>query len=59
MRFRNETALAAGFVAEVAVDGVWRPVEESTYDARCWVNGRPCVAREHRFGGIVVQLIEP
>jgi hypothetical protein len=57
MRFSNETMLAAGFVAEVD-DGVWRRVEGATYDATCWVNGRRCVAREHRFGGIVVQAVD-
>ena len=56
MRFRNETMLAAGFVAEVEDDGVWRRAAGGTHDATCWVRGRRCVAREHRFGGIVVQV---
>lgn len=55
LRFSNETPLAAGFVAEVDDEGTWRRRE----DGRCWVNGRPCVAGEHRFGGIVVQAVEP
>jgi len=54
MRFRNETMLAAGFIAEVDDDGVWRRVASGA----CWVNGRRCVAGEHRFGGIVVQLVD-
>ena len=55
MRFGNETMLGSGFVAEVEVDGVWRRLDDAGYDARCWIGGRRCVAREHRFGGIVVQ----
>jgi hypothetical protein len=58
MRFSNETMLAAGFVAEVEDDGVWRPVEDAVYAATCWVKGRRCVAGEHRFGGIAVQTVE-
>jgi hypothetical protein len=33
--------------------GVWRPRD----DGKCWVNGRACIAGEHRFGGIVVQAL--
>jgi hypothetical protein len=58
MRFGNETMLASGFIAEVEVDGVWRPVEGATYQATCWVKGRRCTAGEHRFGGIVVQTVD-
>jgi hypothetical protein len=58
MRFSNETLLAAGFIAEVDDNGVWRRVDNSTYSAECWVNGRRCVASEHRFGGIVVQAVD-
>lgn len=58
MRFRNETPLAAGFIAEVDDNGVWRRVDNATYNATCWVNGRRCVALEHRFGGIVVQAAD-
>jgi hypothetical protein len=58
MRFRNETPLAAGFIAEVEDNGVWRRLDNATYNATCWVNGRRCVAREHRFGGIVVQAVD-
>jgi hypothetical protein len=58
MRFGNETALASGFIAEVEDDGAWRPVEDATYEATCWVDGRRCVAREHRFGGIAVQAVD-
>ncbi|MCA1698062.1 MAG: hypothetical protein LC790_03835 [Actinobacteria bacterium] len=54
MRFRNETMLAAGFIAEVYEDGVWRRVDSGA----CMVNGRRCVAREHRFGGYVVQALD-
>ncbi len=50
MRFQNETLLGSGFIAEVEDDGVWRRVDDGT----CWVKGKRCVAREHRFGGIVV-----
>ncbi len=58
MRFTNETMLAAGFIAEVEDDGVWRRVEDATYHATCWVDGRRCIAGEHRFGGIVVQALD-
>jgi hypothetical protein len=58
MRFSNETWLAAGFIAEVDDNGVWRRVDDTTYTATCWVNGRRCVAGEHRFGGIVVQAVD-
>jgi len=54
MRFRNETMLAAGFIAEVDDDGVWRRVDSGA----CTVNGIRCIAREHRFGGIVVQAVD-
>jgi ankyrin repeat protein len=54
LRFSNETALGAGFVAEVEVGGGWRPVD----GGECWVAGRRCVAGEHRFGGIVVQAVD-
>ncbi len=53
-RFQNETLLGSGFIAEVEDEGVWLRVESGT----CWVKGRRCVAGEHRFGGIVVQLDE-
>ncbi len=55
MRFRNETMLASGFIAEVEEDGSWTRVDGATHHATCWVKGRRCVAGEHRFGGIVVQ----
>jgi len=58
MRFSNETMLAAGFIAEVDDRGVWRRVDTPTYSATCWVSGRRCVAGEHRFGGIVVQVVD-
>lgn len=58
MRFGNETFLGAGFIAEVDDNGIWRPVDSATYSATCWVNGRRCVASEHRFGGIVVQAVD-
>jgi predicted nucleic acid-binding Zn ribbon protein len=58
LRFGNETMLAAGFIAEVEENGVWRPVEDPSYEATCWVKGRRCVAHEHRFGGIVVQAVD-
>jgi len=54
MRFSNETMLAAGFIAEVEDNGVWRRVDSG----RCIVNGRRCIAGEHRFGGIVVQVVD-
>lgn len=57
MRFSNETMLGAGFIAEVDDNGTWRRVDDATYAATCWVNGRRCVAGEHRFGGIVVQAV--
>lgn len=57
LRFGNETMLAAGFIAEVEDDGVWRPVDGATYEVTCWVKGTRCVAHEHRFGGIVVQAV--
>lgn len=55
MRFGNESLLGTGFVAEVEEGGEWRPVEAG-FQAPCFVDGRRCVAAEHRFGGIVVQL---
>jgi hypothetical protein len=58
MRFLNDSPLGGGFKAEVEVDGTWRPVEGTSYQATCWVEGRRCVAGEHRFGGIAVQLVE-
>ena len=58
MRFSNETMLAAGFIAEVDDNGVWRRVDDATGAATCWVKGRRCVAGEHRFGGIVVQAVD-
>jgi hypothetical protein len=56
MRFSNDSDL--GFAAEAEEDGSWRPVEDATYEATCWVEGRRCVAGEHRFGGIAVQVVE-
>jgi hypothetical protein len=35
-----------------AQDREWRRVE----GGECWVDGRRCIAGEHRFGGVVVQL---
>lgn len=58
MRFGSDSELGGGFVAEVEEDGNWRRVEDTPYEATCWVDGRQCVAREHRFGGIVVQLAD-
>jgi hypothetical protein len=58
MRFSNETMLAAGFIAEVEDNGVWRRVDDAIYEATCWVKGRRCIAGEHRFGGIVVQAVD-
>jgi hypothetical protein len=58
MRFRNETMLGGGFVAEVDDNGIWRRADGASDEASCWVNGRRCVAREHRFGGIVVEVVE-
>jgi hypothetical protein len=52
LRFFVETALGAGFYAEACDGGEWRRVE----GGECWVDGRRCVAGEHRFGGVVVQL---
>jgi hypothetical protein len=58
MRFGNQTLLGSGFIAEVEDNGVWRRVDTPTYGASCWVDGRRCLAREHRFGGIVVQAVD-
>jgi hypothetical protein len=58
MRFSNETLLGTGFIAEVEDDGAWRRVEDALIEATCWVNSRRCLAREHRFGGIVVQTVD-
>ena len=58
MRFSNETLLGTGFIAEVDVNGTWRRIPGATDEASCWINGRRCLAREHRFGGIVVQLVD-
>jgi hypothetical protein len=58
MRFGNETMLAAGFIAEVEDEGVWRRVDDAVYNATCWVKGTRCIAGEHRFGGIAVQAVE-
>lgn len=58
MRFSSDSELGGGFVAEVEENGAWRRVEDATYEATCWVEGRRCVAGEHRFGGIVVQVVE-
>ncbi len=52
LRFHNETLLGSGFVAEVQDGDEWRRVDGGV----CWVDGHRCEAREHRFGGIVVQL---
>jgi hypothetical protein len=57
MRFSNET-FSGGFVAEVEDNGVWRRVDDAPSSATCWVNGRRCIAGEHRFGGIVVQTLD-
>jgi hypothetical protein len=54
LRFSNTTMLGAGFLAEVNDESVWHP--RPTGD--CWVNGRHCVADEHRFGGIVIQTFD-
>jgi hypothetical protein len=58
MRFGNETLLGTGFVAEVEVEDVWRRVDDGDFNVTCWVEGRRCVAAEHRFGGIVVQTLD-
>jgi hypothetical protein len=58
MRFLNETLLGTGFIAEVEDCGAWRRVEDAEIEATCWVDGRRCLAREHRFGGIVVQTVD-
>jgi hypothetical protein len=58
MRFSNTTLLGCGFLAEVDDNGVWRTVDRATDDATCWVMGRRCLAREHRFGGIVIQTVD-
>jgi hypothetical protein len=49
LRFAN-AGMSGGFVASYADDGV-------PYSAReCFVRGVPCLADEHHFGGIVVQV---
>ncbi len=53
LRFSNE-AFSGGFVAEVDAGGTWQRVDSDV----CWVSGRRCVAGEHRFGGIVVQVAD-
>jgi hypothetical protein len=58
MRFSNTTFVGSGFKAEVDDNGIWRHVDDTTYGATCWVKGRRCLAREHRFGGIVVQTVD-
>ena len=58
MRFSNETLLGTGFIAEVDDNGTWRRVDDASYEAICWVDGRQCVASEHRFGGIVIQAVD-
>lgn len=55
VRFFNETLLGTGFVAEVCVGDEWRRVQVDGYEAPCVIDGIPCRAREHRFGGVVVQ----
>ena len=47
--------LGSGFIAEVDDGGSWR--RRDTGD--CYVNGIHCIADEHRFGGIVVQAVDP
>ena len=57
LRFFNETLLGTGFVAEVDVDGEWRRVDTPDDSMACLVRGKPCRAREHRFGGVVVEAM--
>jgi hypothetical protein len=54
LRFWNTTPLGGGFAAEVEVDGVWQHSDSTS----CWVDGRRCTAGEHRFGGIVVEMVD-
>ena len=53
MRFFNLSSLGSGFRAEVWDGELWNQVASG----RCFVDGRECIASEHRFGGIVVQLV--
>lgn len=58
MRFGNDSPLGGGFVAEVEVDGgAWRALADRD-SVECRVNGRRCVAHEHRFGGVAVQALD-
>ena len=49
LRFSNSDA-GGGFVATYADTGATYPGRH-----RCWVDGQPCFADEHRFGGIVIE----
>lgn len=51
LKFSN-IDLSGGFLAQYADTG------ESYPNHECYVDGIPCYADEHRFGGIVIQTIE-
>jgi hypothetical protein len=57
LRFGSDSPLGGGFVAEVEDEGTWR-VLEGVASVECRVNGRRCVAHEHRFGGVAVQALD-
>jgi predicted amidophosphoribosyltransferase len=50
LKFFNES-FSGGFIAQYAVTGESYPSHE------CYVDGIPCHADEHYFGGIVIQPI--
>ena len=54
MRFGTETVQGTVFIAEVREDDAWRRVEGDR--ARCFVDGRECVAGEDYSGGHFVAL---
>ena len=50
LAFGNE-GLSGGFIAQYADTG-------ERYDSHaCWIDGIPCHADEHRFGGIVIEVL--
>ena len=51
LAFRNES-ISGGFVATYADTGAPYPGEHA-----CWIDGIACEAKEHYWGGIVVQRL--
>lgn len=53
----HNTSMSGGFEARFVADG--GVCDEVTRTGRCLVDGHPCAIGEARFGGVVVEALQP